>query len=58
MERAAFQFLKGDYRKDERDFLSGSVVIGEGVTKLKRVVCKPAFIYEVNLANRTARKSN
>ena len=30
----AFQYLKGAYRKDGRDSLSGNVVIGGGVTVL------------------------
>jgi len=28
--RAVFQYLKGAYRKMERDFLQGCVVIGQG----------------------------
>ena len=31
---AAFQYLKGAYRKTEADFLAGPVVIGQGVMGL------------------------
>ena len=32
---AAFQYLKGAYKKMERDLLPGSVVTGQGATVLK-----------------------